>query len=161
MTKEYTLNIFDVLSKISCKNIKYYNILSEKELKAFYPFVIQRWLSGIKSERQIMFLNTLLNPYVFTLPNTQDKTGHNELLYYIMTICAPGQVNRYKWLKMSGKTITIPNIVNVVCKYFNYSKLHALDIIPLLDNDTIIEYAIELGTQPDDIKKIKKELKNR
>ncbi len=44
---------------------------------------------------------------------------------------------------------------------FQYSTKEALLSLDLIDNDTILMYAIELGRQSDDIKKLKAELRKR
>jgi hypothetical protein len=154
--KKYKLNIFDVLSKISTKDTKFFENLSEEEQKAVQPLVIMRWLTGTSSARQVFFLNELLNPMVFQL----DK--HKQLLLNLMTICCSGRSQRYQWNKpVSKKTSKTPTLVKVIKQTFGYNTVDALDALPILDNDTIMSYAESLGMQTDEIKLIKKELKTR
>lgn len=150
------LDIFQVLDRISTKDTNFYRNLTEEEQKAFVPLVVMRWLSGTSSARQIFFLNELVNPSVFA--NHQ----HKELLFYLMTICGPGKKQRYFWNKtVSKKSTSTPTAVTVIREYFGYNTLEAAEAMKLLSNDNIMFYAEELGTQPDVLSKLKKELKTR
>lgn len=154
--KKHKLDIFQVLGQISSKNADFYRNLTEEEQKAFQPLVVMRWLSGTRSAQQIYFLNELVNPFVFNMAK------HKELLVDLMTICSPGRSQRYFWNKANGKrTSSMPKTVEIVREFLNYSSSEVIEVLPLLDNETIIAYAEELGKQPDEIKLINKELKSR
>lgn len=154
--KQHKLNIFEVLGRISKKDTNYFGTLTEEEQKALMPLVVMRWLSGTKDARQIYFLNELVNPFVFPLAN------HKELLVDLMSTCCSGSSQRYKWTKaLSKKSSKTPMTVGVIKDYFGYSTTDAVDSLVLLSDSDILSYAEHLGRQPDDIKKIKKELKTR
>lgn len=155
-TPSRKLDIFKTLGQISVKNTSFYTDLSEEERKGFLPVVVTRWLSGTSSAKQIYFINELVNPFVFSLHK------HPQLLYYLMTLCGPGKTQRYFWNKTaSNKATTMPNAVSVVREQFGYNSRQALEAMPLLSNDDILEYAEDLGRQKDIITKLKKELKSR
>jgi hypothetical protein len=155
-TKKHKLDIFGVLGKISKKNSAFYDKLTDDEQKALAPLVVMRWLSGIRDERQVFFLNELVNPLVFPL------TKHKKLLVQLMTICTSGYSGRYVWNKTKPKTTSkAPKCVSVIKQYFGYNTRHANDALPLLSDEDILLYAEELGRQPDDIRAIKRELKGR
>ena len=79
-----------------------------------------------------------------------------------MTLCGPNKAQRYNWNKtVSGKTTNFPTSVRVVRDQYGYNTRQALEAMPLLSNDDIVEYAEDLGLQKDEITKLKKELKNR
>lgn len=154
--KKHKLDIFKTLSHISTKDRNFYSDLTEEERKAFQPRVVMRWLSGTNDARQLYFLNELVNPFVFSLYK------HPQLLYNLMTICTSGRSQRYFWNKsLSKKTSTTPEVIKVIKDYLHYSTLHAIESLPLLSNETILEYAEQLGRQKEDISKIKRELKTR
>jgi transcriptional regulatory protein LevR len=153
---KYKLNIFDVLSKISKKNSDFYDDLSIDEQKSVQPLVLLRWLTGIKSARQIMFLNEFVNPRVFSL------TKHKKLLIQLMTICTSGTATKYTWKKaISKKGSKSPKSIAVIQDIFKYNSRHATDALPLLSTEDILQFAEQLGRQPPEIRDIKKELKNR
>lgn len=155
-TPNRKLDIFQVLGKISTKDTGFYANLSEEERKGFLPVVVMRWLSGTSSAKQIYFINELVNPFVFNLHK------HPELLYHLMTLCGPGKAQRYYWNKAaSNKTSKVPTVVSVIREQFGYSTTQALEALPLLSNEDILEYAEDLGKQKDTISKLKKELKSR
>jgi len=152
--KKRVLDIFNVLNHINKKDKDFINTLTEEELKAFQPYVVMRWLSGTASARQIFFLNTLVNQFVFNIPD------HKVLLYYLMTICTSGKNQRYTWSSSaSKKNKTLPNVISVIRDYYKYSSSEARDVLPLLSHEDILSHAACLGRQPDEIAKIKKELK--
>lgn len=154
--KKHKLNIFQVLSKLSTKDRKYYHSLSEDEQKALAPLVVMRWLSGTRDPRQILFLNELVNPFVFSL------ASHKELLVDLMMVSSSGHTQRYVWNKAtSKKTSGAPKSVEVIRDYFGYNLVDASEALPLLSDEDVLQFAEELGRQLDTIKAIKKELKNR
>ncbi len=154
--KKHKLDIFKVLGRISSKDREFFSNLDEEEQKALQPLVVMRWLTGTKSAQQIYFLNELVNPFVFNMAR------HKELLVDLMTVCAPGHNQRYYWNKaQSKKTSSAPTIVGIIRDIFGYSTIEAMEVLPLLDNETILSYAEELGRQPDEIRLVKKELKAR
>lgn len=155
-TPNRKLDIFKVLGKISTKDRQFYSDLTEEEQKGFLPVVVMRWLSGTSNAKQIYFINELVNPFVFSLHK------HPELLYYLMILCGPGKTQRYYWNKTaSNKSNTVPTIVSIVRNYFGYNTTQALEALPLLSNDDILEYAEDLGIQKETLTKLKKELKSR
>jgi len=154
--KKHKLNIFKVLEQISVKNRNYYSCLSDEEKKAIAPLVIQRWLSGTKDARQVYFLNSFANEFIFNLSN------HKELLIDLLIVCSSGKNQRYLWNKAKGKKSSkLPNVVNVIQQIFGYSSSKAYGVVSLLSDDDILNYAHDLGLQTTEIKQIKKELKER
>lgn len=150
------LNIFNILARINEKDINHFDRLTEEEQKAFLPLIVMRWFSGVSNERQIYFINEIVNPFIFSLHR------HKKLLYFLLTICGSGRSQKYFWNKtISKKSSSTPMIIKVIRDYFGYSTLEAIDALPLLSDIDIIIYAEELGRQKDEISKIRKELKSR
>lgn len=150
------IDIFRILNQADKKNILFYQQLSEEEKKSFSPFLIQRWLSGTVDSRQVIFLNELLNPFIFSFFN------HKHLLWLLITICTNGNIQKYSWNKLPGKqqTHSKPETINIISQYYGYSKKQAKEILNLLSYEEIIWYAEQLGKQPEEIIKLKKEWKN-
>lgn len=156
MPAKHKLDIFHVLSKISTKDREFYSKLNEEEQKAVVPLVVMRWLSGTKDMRQIIFLNELVNPVVFSF------TRHKELLVNLLTVSTSGRSQRYFWNKANtSKKHSYPTSVGVVGEYYRYSSREAAEALPCLTADDVLDLAEQLGRQPDEIKTIKKEMKDR
>jgi hypothetical protein len=152
---EKALDIFKVLENASRKNIQFYGALDDHQQKALFPFVVQRWLSGTTSAQQVYLLNEVSNPYLFSLQK------HKELIWFLMTICTSGKVQRHFWNKSPGKkTSSKPLSASAVAEYFQYSKKDANEALPLLSRDLVIGYAEELGWQHEELTKLKKEWKD-
>ena len=150
------VEIFKLLGSLSKKNTGFYDALSDEEKRTVAPLIVQRWLSGTDSARQIYFLNELVNPFVFSLHR------HPDLLIKLMTVCTPGRFQKHNWKKaLTKKKTNTPLAVRVIRETFGYNTLDAIEALPLLTNPDILAYAEDLGFQPDEIRKLKAELKKR
>jgi len=157
MAKQYKLDLFnEVLPNLSRKNRKFYKSLTEEQAKEISPLILMRWMSGTDDARQVYFLNELVNPFVFNLGK------HKELLVNLITLCASGKIQRYKFNKTkSKKTTSTPKVVEVIKEFFSYNTIDALDVLPVISNDDILSFAEQLGRQAPEITAIKRELKTR
>lgn len=165
--KNYKLNLFELLDSISLKNVGYFDNLSEDQKKEFSPLVIMRWLTGCNNSRsnparQIYFINEFVNPYVFSLRNKIYKHDHSKLLYDLMTITTIGKKFNYKFIKKQNKRGSkYPKATAVVKQIFQYSSRDAQEAVNILKKEEIISMALSIGCQDNEIKDIKKELKNK
>jgi hypothetical protein len=151
---ERKLDIFTALAASDRKQGQFYAMLSDEEKKGFVPTVHMRWLSGTGNSTQVTMVNEYLNPYVFSLYR------HPEMLWKLTTVCTTGRQQRYQWVKAPSKTTTgKTNVIKLIMEYFKYSATHATEALPLLGKDALLAIADELGWQPDDITKLKRELK--
>ena len=149
------VDIFKLLGTLSKKSTKFYDDLSVEDKKTVAPLIVMRWLTGTDSQRQVYFLNELVNPFIFSLYK------HPDLLMKLMTVCT-SRPQRYNWVKpISKKTTSTPMAVRVLHKQYGYNTLDAIDALPLLSDSVIIAYAEDQGFQTDEIKKLKAELKKR
>jgi hypothetical protein len=153
MTTKHKYNLFEVLAKASTKNAEYYDNLPEDQQKQIQPLLIQRWMSGTDSAKQVFLINEIVNPFVFSLYK------HPKLLWKLLTITAPGNSKKYKWMSQKSEAGTKkPTSTAVVAEYYGYNSRHARDAVNLMTYDQVVELASSLGYQQDTITKIKKEL---
>lgn len=154
MATERKLDIFRVLGAADSKSADFYDELSDEEKKAYVPLVTARWMSGTNDERQIMMINEFLNPYLFSLYK------HPHLLWKLTVACNSGRKQRYVWNKLpSGKEVGKSNTIKLIQSYYNYNTQHAVEALEVLSKDDVLAIAADMGLQPDDIAKIKRELK--
>ena len=149
--KKFKYDIFDILTRLSKKQRDF----TEDEFKSMAPVVITRWMSGTNIERQIEGVNAISNRYCFSLSN------HKELQIKLLTIATPGRPVGYKWPKREAKSTKTKLAVEVVAKYYRYSLRAAKEATSMLDDETILQHAEDLGYQKDQIRDLKKELKLR
>jgi hypothetical protein len=151
---ERKLDIFRVLDAADAKDEEFFRKLTDEERKGLQPFLISRWMSGTSNAAQIVLINEFLNPYAFSL------TRHKELLWQLLTVVNSGRRQRYVWNKLPAKRESgKPNALRAVREYYKYSTRDAVDALEILSRDQVINLAEQLGWQPDDIAKIKRELK--
>lgn len=151
------LDIFQLLSAISVKNQEYLDQLPESQQKQFVPLVVARWLTGAADKRQLVFINELVNPFLFSLGHY-----HKPLMYKLMTICTEGRSRRYQWQAgPSKKGLSKPTAGAVLKQVYGYSTQEANDALRLLTVEQVIELAEHIGVQNDDLSKIKKEFKKK
>lgn len=152
--KNRSINIFTILEQIDNKNYLFYEELTDVERKDFIPLLVMRWLSGTNQPAQIILLNEVVNPYVFSLHE------HKNLLYKLLTICSINP-QKYTWVKKQSKNNKLKNTILLINKHYNYSTKKTIEILDFLSNDQILKIAEQHGLQQNEIKEIKKELKNR
>jgi hypothetical protein len=149
---ERPLDIFQVLEKIDLKQRDYFSGLTEKEAKSFAPIVVTRWLSGTYNKSQVIIINEIVNPYIFSLHH------HKLLLWYLMTIGTSGKKQRYSWNKTKSNKALDTACILCIKDYFNYSSKDAEQVYKTIDKKHIIDMAEELGYQDGELNRIKKEL---
>lgn len=149
------LDIFRVLGAANKKDREFLDGLTPEEVKAFQPFLVMRWMTGTDSARQVFFTNEFVNPFAFSL-----SSSHKQLLWQLMTIANAGKNQRYEWIKLPAKTTSSrPVSVEVLRRTYKYSTAECNDAMKMLDVDDILEMAVDIGMQPDEISKITKEWK--
>lgn len=149
--RKFKYDIFNILGKLSMKKREF----SADEIKAIQPVVVSRWLTGTNNERQIYLINSFANRYCFSLQH------HKELLINLMTIASPGKFSKYNWWKRSATSTKTKLSEAVVAAYYNYPLRRASEAANMLDDETIIGYAEEMGYQKEQLRDLKKELKAR
>lgn len=151
---ERKLDIFRVLSHADKKDVSFFDTLTEEEVAALQPLLVMRWLSGTKSPLQIMLLNEVVNPYIFTL------TQHKQLLWNLITTTGQKQQRKYQWIKAPGKGASSkPITISLLKQHYKYSHSQAVDVLPLLCYDQVVELAEYYGRPNEDLTSIKKEWK--
>lgn len=153
---EDKITIFDILAQIDQKDIHFYENLPEQVQKAEHPLVLMKWMSGSNDPLKIILLNELVNPYVFNLHK------HKRLVMKLLTTCANGKKTRYKWTKLkSAKGVNQPKLIGLIKQTYSYSTRHAISALPLFSNAQLLEMAIDLGYQKQELTAIKAELRKR
>lgn len=151
--KKFKFDLFKFMNNIDRGNYWAFDELSEEEIKEFTPHIVMRWMCGTDDQRQIMFMNSFVNTFAFSIGK------HKELMSKLLTVSSSKQPRRYKWMKTktTGKK-KLPGL-DVVKEYCECSSKEAEDSLPCLNKDQIVEMAEALGYQQDELKKLKKGLK--
>lgn len=154
MAVERKLDIFKVLNAANSRKSEFYDQLTDEEKKGYAPSVVARWMTGTTDARQVFFTNEFLNPYLFSLYK------HPQLLWQLTTVCNSGRNQRYTWNKLPSRRETgKSNAIRLICEYFKYNVSDAVDALEILSRDQVLDIAAHMGWQPDEITKLKRELK--
>jgi len=145
------IDIFKVLEKVDDFDIDFFNSLTADQKKTIPAYTLMLWLAGCKSESQIIRINEFLNHFVF------DLGSHPDLLLKLALISSDNKPKRYNWVKKNIKSKKYSSSVGVIQRYYNCSSQTALEYVKLLDLESVVDIATQLGEQDDTIKKIKKE----
>lgn len=151
---EHSLDIFKLLSDIDKGKLNIWESLSEEERKGFAPLITMRWMSGSEDMRQLIYLNELVNPVIFSLGK------HPQLLMKLLTVCSSKQPRRYSWLKQHNPKKAKRTIsVKIVQDYYKCCEREAKDYTNMLGLDDLVLMAESLGYQKEEIVALKRELK--
>lgn len=153
MAKEFALDIFHLLGQIDKKDTLFYSKLTDEQRKAYSPLVSMRWMSGTSDERQIIYLNELVNRFVFNMGD------HKELLFKLQCAASSGTPRRYNWMAAKTSGGKKNKGLDIVMQYYDYGVREAKAAMQLLGNEDILLMAEELGFQKEELAKLKKELK--
>lgn len=149
---ERALDLFKFLGALNKRDLQAYAKLTDEAKKEVSPLIIQRWLSGTSDPAQIIRLNEVANPYIFTLGTEK------ELLCKLLAAACTGRTSRTSWLKGPGSTSTRLSL-DAVMEYYQCSPREAEEYLPRLTADEVIEFAETAGWDKDKLKKLAAELK--
>src|SRR5574343_300988 len=112
-----------------------------------------RWMAGTTDQRQIIFLNEIINLAVFNLPE------HKELLLKLLTVCSSGKPKRYQWVNYKlTSTKKNKKSIELVSEHYRISLKEAEDAVKLFTPAELMEMAELQGFQKDELKELKKEV---
>ena len=94
---------------------------------------------------------------LFKLGGRSLKLDHTELMAKLLACCGTKSRKRFTWVP-EGKKSSRPLAFAVVEEYFDYTIKETKEMLTVIENDDIMTYAEELGWEPAELKKLKKEL---
>lgn len=154
--KAFALDIFAVLSQLERGNLHLFETLSDEERKGLSSYVVLNWMFGTTNQTQVILLNELVNPLVFSF-----GVKHPELLVKLLACCGTKTNKRFSWIPLPKRQKEAKLSVKVLMETFGYSAREAQGNIGLLSKETMIEYSNDLGWSKEEIVKLKTELKQR
>ena len=156
MAKERALDVFMLLGEIDRKNYGLWDTLSEEQKKEFSPLVTMRWMAGTTDQRQIIFLNEIVNMAVFNIGE------HKELLLKLLMVCSSGNKQRYNWINYKlGGTKKAKRAVELVADQYHMSLKEAADAIKLFSPQELMDLGEAHGLQKDELKDLLKEIRDK
>lgn len=94
-TKNYSNDIFKVLTEIDKRNFDFFKNYDEKKFNELQPYTLLRWLSSVVTgnvEHYILKTNEIVNTKLFQL------SEHKELLLNMLCACGSGSWTKHSWI---------------------------------------------------------------
>lgn len=101
-TKNYSNDIFKVLTEIDKRNFDFFKSYDEKKFNELQPYTLLRWLSSVatgNSEHYILKTNEIVNTKLFQL------SEHKELLLNMLCSCGIGSWTKHSWIPIKKEKI--------------------------------------------------------
>ena len=143
-------DLFKGLDSLSKNDYHWYQNLNDDGKKAVAPLVLTRWLSGTNDYLQIIKINIIANPYIFSL-------GNEKALLCKLLAASTTQPRRYQWLKGPGSANS-SLVLKIISEYYDVSLREAALYVDTIDKNDLLEMAEELGAEKDILAKLKKEI---
>jgi len=148
------VDIFDLLKHVDAGDLEYWEALSEEDKKSVAFVVASRWMSCTQNTGQLIAVNQLINPLVFSF-----GTKHKGLLYRLMLIASSGTAKHYKWVGRKKSGSSMPVSTRVISEYYGLSTKRANTYVESFTLEEVMECAEALGYDDAELKKLKNEYK--
>jgi hypothetical protein len=151
------LELSRVLAALDAKDRNFYDSLNEEELKGFSPFLAIRYASSVEHHMPEVCEYVLEAANRRANPNFLDLKGHPKLQWLLLTTTGMGLgPMRHTWIKpLGGKKTSSDRAREFLSSEFPGLNRDELDILLTVNtHDEILEYAADLGYQPERIEKL-------
>jgi hypothetical protein len=161
-TKEHALGISKVLGELDRKNYNLWDKLTPEEQKGFSSFITLWWMAGTTNQRQLVFLNEIVNMSIFKISEDKEESyrlkDKEELMMKLLAICSSGKKEKYTWINYKLKHKKSKRSVELIAEHYGMSLKDAEDTLRLFSPEEIMELAELHGFQKDELKLLKKEV---
>lgn len=141
------LDIFEILKRIDNFDVDYFSDLPQDTEKTLQPLVVMRWLSGTKDTKQISRINSIINPFVFSLHKEK------KLLTRLLLCCSTSK-KMYSWNKRKKQERSSLRS-QLIQEYYDCTHKEALIYEKTASLEDLVSMAEEIGYDNEQIKKLK------
>jgi len=147
-------DIFEVIKEIEGLQTEFFDKLADYDIRQIAPYIIMKWMSGVKDRNQLIAINDNVNRLVFAM------SKHPKLMYKLLMASSTRKDKRVSWIKRP-KVDKSSISVNIIKEYYNCSYRDALRYVKVTSFEKIIDMAELLGTNKETMTKLKKELNGK
>lgn len=151
---ERKFDIFAIIKEIEGIQIEFFDNLQDYEIKQISPYMLMKWMSGVKDPTQLIQLNDTVNTVIFSMYK------HPKLMYKTLMASATRKDKRVSWIKRPSKD-KIATSLSLVAQYYDCSTSRANDYLKILTPEEIFEIGESLGIDKETSTKLKKELNGK
>ena len=157
---KHKLDLTKLLEALDRRDFSFYSKLTDEEKKGFTGIVALRYMSSVPdngSDLSEYFIGTA-NEANLHFWNSE-MTKHPELQYMLLAMCGLGTKQWHPWIKGPAKKKK-SKILTILKKYYPTANDEELEFfLSINSKDELLEIAQMLGYQDDEMKDIKKQIK--
>jgi hypothetical protein len=147
-------DIFEVIKEIEGLQTQFFDKLEEYEIRQIAPYVIMKWMAGVKDRGQLIAINDNVNRLVFAM------SKHPKLMYKLLMASATRKDKRVLWIKRP-KIDKSNTTVNIIREYYDCSYSEAIKYAKVIPTEKVIDMAELLGSSKEVMAKLKKEVNGK
>ena len=147
-------DIFEVIKEIEGLQTQFFDKLEEYEIRQIAPYVIMKWMAGVKDRGQLIAINDNVNRLVFAM------SKHPKLMYKLLMASATRKDKRVSWIKRP-KIDKSNTTVNIIREYYDCSYSEAIKYAKVIPTEKVIDMAELLGLSKEVMAKLKKEVNGK
>ena len=149
---------FHLLEVLESRDLSALDNMSEADRKALGAYMPMRWMAGSDNPRQVVFINALVNQFIWNLPQNKDGKSNDDIIRAMLMICGSGQSGwrKRKFRKLKGESSAK---ISAIKAFFEYTTKEAVEAAGLLTDEQVIDIAEQLGYGKEEMKKLRDELK--
>ena len=150
------LDLFNsVLPNIDIGNVDYYNSLTDAQKKEFTPYIVMKFMSAVRNEKDVPHFLLAVNKVVNR--DFWELNEYKDLQYLLLTLCGTGTKKRHYF---PGKQLTDTPLFKFIKECYPFMKADEVQMfLDINTADEIIQIAKDFGLQDSELKIIKKNVK--
>lgn len=151
------LDLFNsVLPNLDVGNFDYYNSLTDAQKKEFSAFIVMKFMSAVRNEKDVPHYLIAVNKVVNR--DFWELSEYKDLQYLLLTLCGIGSKKRHYF---PGKQLADTALFKFLKECYPFMKADEVQMfLDINEPDDIIELAKDFGLQDNELKKIKKSIKD-
>ena len=159
-TRDYRLDIREVLAQLDRRSMGYYERLGEAEQKAFEPFVVMRFLSACGDDEdldlahyQISSVNTVVNRHYSVV------SRHPELQWKLLASCGLGVKRYHPWIPPGKRSRRTNRLDDLLRRFAPMASPTEIAVLKRVNSpDDLVSLAEDYALPEGEIREIRKEL---
>lgn len=151
-----TLDLFNsVLPNLDIGNFDFYNSLTESQKKEFSAFIVMKFMSAVRNEKDVPYYLMAVNKVVNR--DFWELSDYEDLQCLLLALCGTGVKKRHYF---PGKQLSDTGLFKFLKECYPFMKADEVQMfLDINGPNEIIQLAKDFGLQDNELKKIEKNVK--